>query len=127
MGIAVNLQLELNVKLGPGHTVVGSYTVRYNRRLDFYKNLARCSPWFNCNKPSNTENSLKHCLAIITLIHDTKFYFIYFLQFTCVELTSLHKQRSLSHKDHKTFSSRAMASSYMFQKAVYQQEYQKHS
>ena len=39
MGIAVNLQIELNVKLGPVHTVVGSYTVRYNRKLKIWQDV----------------------------------------------------------------------------------------
>ena len=49
------------------------------------------------------------------------------LQGTSVELRSLLSQHSLLHKNHRAFSLRVMASSFMFQKAVYQQEYQKQS
>ena len=48
-------------------------------------------------------------------------------QSTPTELKSSHKQHSLSHKNHETFSLKVMASSYMFQWGVYQQGYQKHS
>ena len=49
------------------------------------------------------------------------------LQNIFVELRLLHRQHSLLHKNHRAFRLKVMASSFMFQKAVYQREYQKQS
>ena len=77
--------------------------------------------FYQCLNCSN----LIHKQQLLTVIHTHEIFFS--LQYTCVEPTSSHKQHSLSHKKHKTFRLRAMASSYTFQKAVYQLKYQKQS
>ena len=78
---------------------------------------------FGCLFFYNTTNTILPYLMHTSLtVHA-----LFLLQYPSVERRSLHRQHSLLHKNHRTSSLRAMASSFMLWKAVYQQKYHKQS
>ena len=134
----------INHQVGPTFTTTREYTYLYvclemfspiqNKRLPksiVVKNHLNASQSvFQSFEPFNN-----HCLLLYnpttllftsTSIQNEMYLFTY-LQHTYREPKLLHKKPLLSHRNQLTLTLKAMDSSYMFQKALCQQKYQKHS